>query len=465
MTTRRDLALVILGLLAMGGPVAAQAPRGRAGLAPRLDPLGGRLGNPLFSGHFKAATPPGPQVPRPAGPIPQPSPLAPGYHPVVRVLAPGSLDWTIVVSPWSLDPAPTLATAGYVSTRQAYELYVPPGHDPRQPYGMILHVSTGPRSDGWVHWRATCERRGLILAGVHGAGNDAPKEARARAVLDVLDDVRRRYPVDPDRTYITGISGAGHAASSIAFALPEVFGGVIAICGAWNLRVDPMLRLRVRDRLSVAMVTGATDFNRREMEAEFFPILVEEGIRSRLWVFPGMGHACPPPAQLDQIFLWTELGLMQRRLSGALFPASRRVGPVAPETWAAAVLQEGTRRLELPGGERLGVFLLHGVAERWKGLPAAEAAEKALAQFDASSPVSSAEIYRTERLRFRHLQARQFDGTLNAPPPPGYPVPRINLVRIGIALWGEVHELAATDSPMRQEAAARLAALRKAGGG
>jgi hypothetical protein len=456
MTTRCSRHAVVLGcalgLLAFAGACAAQGPRGR-------------LGNPVFSGQNRPGVQLPPQMPKAAGPVPRPNPLAAGYHPVVRVLAPGNLDWTFVVSPWSLDPAPALATAGYDSTRQTYELYVPPRHDPRQPYGMILHVSTGPRSDGWVHWRTTAERRGLILAGVNGAGNDVPMEARGRAVLDVLDDVRRRFPVDPDRTYITGISGAGHAASSVAFALPELFGGVIAICGAWNLRVDPMLRLRVRDRLSVAMVTGATDFNRREMEAEFFPILLEEGIRSRLWVYPGMGHACPPPAQLDQIFLWTETGLAQRRLGGSLFPASRQVGPVAPEAWSLAVLQEGTRRLEMPGGEQAGVFLLHAVTERWKGLPAAEAAEKALAQFDASSPVSSSDIYRTERLRFRHLQARQFDGTLNSPPPPGYPVPRINLVKIGVALWGEIHELAPAKSPLREEAAVRLAALRGEGGG
>jgi hypothetical protein len=118
----------------------------------------------------------------------------------------------------------------------------------------------------------------------------------------------------------------------------------------------------------------------------------------------------------------------------------------------------------MPGGELAGVYLLHAVAERWKGLPAADAARQLLAQFDASSPVSSEEIYRAERLRFRYLQARMFDGTLNAPPP-GYPVPRINLVCIAVALWQEVHDLAPANSSLRQEASARLTALQKQGGG
>src|SRR5262245_14994705 len=123
MTTRCWLAVLVLGsalgLLAFPAPGAAQLfPGGPQGLA------GG------------------------------PQSLAPGgYLPVVRVLAPGRLDWTIVNSPWSLDPAPAAAMAGYASTAQTYELYVPPRHDPRQPYGMILHIPTGVRSDGWAHWR------------------------------------------------------------------------------------------------------------------------------------------------------------------------------------------------------------------------------------------------------------------------------------------------------------------------
>src|SRR5262249_33733863 len=148
-----------------------------------------------------------PFSPYPNGSGPRPSPLPAGYHPAVRVLAPGRLDWTIVSSPWSLDPVPTGTMIGYVSAQQSYELYVPPPHDPRQPYGMILYIPTGQRSEGWSLWQHTCQQHGLILAGVHNAGNSVPMEARARVVLDVLDDVRRRFRVDPDRTYITGVSG------------------------------------------------------------------------------------------------------------------------------------------------------------------------------------------------------------------------------------------------------------------
>jgi hypothetical protein len=390
--------------------------------------------------------------------------LPAGYHPVVQVQAGGRLDWTVVVSRQSLDPAPALQTAGYRSTAQSYELYIPPNRKANQPLGMILHIGCGQKADGWMYFQKICEKHGIVLAGVHGAGNAIADPWRARIVLDVLDDVRRRLPIDPDRTYITGGSGAGHEAGSIAHALPELFGGVVGMCGVWNLRVEQMLRQRMRERISEAVVTGAADFNGPELRFEFFPILQIQSIRSRLWDYPDMGHAVPNAARLEQVFDWLEAGLPQRRMMGAMFPASRLTHALSPQEWATAVLLEAGQRIELPGGLLTGLFELQSVVDRWQGTPAADIAQQLLKEFDGTSAVSSQEIFRIERLEFRYLQSKQFDGTLNRKPPPGYPVPRINLVLIGISLWQEVHDLATTEASIKQEAATRLAALHREAG-
>jgi hypothetical protein len=391
--------------------------------------------------------------------------LAPGYHPAVQVAAPGRLDWTFVVSDESLDPAAFAASAGYVSTRQSYEFYSPPPAGPARPLPLIVWISTGPRSTGWAYFKQTCEKHRVLFAGVHGAGNDATMAWRARTVLDVLDDVRRRFPVDPDRTYLVGVSGAGHAADSIAHALPELFGGVMAICGAWNLRLEPATRLRVAERLSEAVVTGGGDFNGPELQREFFPILRHENIRSQLWVYPAMGHGCPGPAQLEQVFQWLEAGLPQRRLAGAVFPASRLWGTPTAAEWSAALIHEAGRRLSMPGGEESGLFLLQGVAKRWKSLPAGQTAQALLNEFDKVSQVPWNDIYRAEQLRFRYLQAKTFDGIVDSPLPANYPVPRSNLQLIAVSLWQDIQQLAAPRSPVAQEAAIRLATLQKQLGG
>jgi hypothetical protein len=386
--------------------------------------------------------------------------LATGYHPAVPVLAPGRLDWTFVSSRRSLDPQPSAEMKRYEASRQSYELYIPPGHDPQRFYPLIIHVTPGGHSDAWAIWKGTCQRHGLILAGPHNAGNDVDMPRRCRIVLDVLDDVRRRFRIDPDRTYISGTSGGGHAASEIAFALPELFGGNIAIVGTWNLRLEPMVRRRVRDRLSVAVVTGAGDFNGPEMAREFYPVLVAHHVRARLWLYPDMGHGVPNAGRLEEIFEWVEAGLPERRALGTAFPSSRLVEPLTPEAWATSLIVEAGERLKLPESTS-GLFMLKGVAERWQGLPEAEVAEKLLREFDTSAPMNWQAIYRAELLRFRYLQARAFDGILNSPLPSNYPVPRSNLVHIAIDLWERILDLAPADSSVAKEAKSRLAELKK----
>jgi hypothetical protein len=220
----------------------------------------------------------------------------------------------------------------------------------------------------------------------------------------------------------------------------------------------------MRERVSAALLTGSYDFNGPEMAKEFYPMCQLQGIRSRLWVYPGVGHGYPPAAALEEVFQWVEAGLTQRRQAGALFPASRLTTDVTPEDSAAAVLLEGVQRLQTPGLELSGLFQIIEVADRWRGLPAAELAQKLLAEFDAQSPVPWKEYYKQERLLFRYHQAKMFDGTLNRAPPPGYPVPRINLLCIGISLWQEIGELAPANSPVFKEAESRLAALHREAG-
>ena len=407
---------------------------------------------------FSPSTPSQSQAPERTAPI-----LPSGYHPSVFVSGPGRLDWTFVISESSLDPAPSAMTAGYLSTRQTYELFVPPNYDPRRLYPMIIHVTAGPRSDAWAQWQQTCRAHNVILAGAHNAGNAVPLPARVRIVLDVLDDVRRRFHIDPDRTYISGMSGGGMAAAKIAFALPELFGGFTAICGCWNLRAEPMLRQRVSERLSVAVLTGAMDFNRPELEREFFPILREHGARSIVQVYPGLGHGYPNAGQLEQVFRWMEQGLLARRFGAALFPASHLMSAPSPNEWSTAVVVEAGRRLEMQGQTAQGLFLLQGVVDRWQGLPAATFAQNLLNEFDKTSPVPWREIYRNELLRFRYLQARMFDPIVNGPLPANYPVPRTNLARISVWLWTEIQRLSEGNEPVAQEANNRLAQLHRMG--
>ncbi len=52
-----------------------------------------------------------------------------------------------------------------------------------------------------------------------------------KAILDVLADVRERYPIDPRRIYVAGLSAGGAMAAILAEQAPDVFAAVGIMAG------------------------------------------------------------------------------------------------------------------------------------------------------------------------------------------------------------------------------------------
>ena len=157
------------------------------------------------------------------------------YSSRVGVQQPTRLDWSFAVAEQSVsDTPPRWVNHVYDSSKQSYEWYGPDhrrGRSASTTAGnpLIVYVSPKGRASGWKHWEHVCRRLGIMYAGPRGTYKGAKDSLRVRIVLDVLDDVRRRHHVDPDRTYIAGFYGGARIASQIAFRLPEYFGGVVAI--------------------------------------------------------------------------------------------------------------------------------------------------------------------------------------------------------------------------------------------
>jgi pimeloyl-ACP methyl ester carboxylesterase len=287
-----------------------------------------------------------------------------GFQAEVRVQLETRLDWKFVAAGFGRDAAKL--PADYDSSQQRYQLYVPKHYDTSKPWPLVLFVSPGDDPLGWRFWQKPCEDGEMFFCAAYGAGNNTPPGRRVRIVLDVLDDVRRHYKIDPDQTYVAGFSGGGRIACTIAFALPEHFGGVIPVCGTNPLNALDYLRLRVRDRLSVAFVTGATDFNRRENEEFMAPLFADLGIRSKLWVVPKLGHAVPGPAELKEVHAWLADDLERRRADAKAYPGLAASDDALTDLRRATRLLE-TAEAELKQPERTyrGVALLQGIVARW----------------------------------------------------------------------------------------------------
>jgi hypothetical protein len=385
-----------------------------------------------------------------------------GYHAKVAVTAPTRMDWTFVLANQSLEKLPADWLPDYDSTRQHYELFVPPDYDPKRTYPVVLFISPGDGPAGWKNWEKVCKERGILFASVHGAGNNCPTPRRIRIVLDVLDEVRRLYRTDPDRTYLSGFSGGGRIACGIAFALPEYFGGVIPVCAGGNLRQESWLRQRVVDRLSVAYLTGETDFNRGEVERYRGPFTQAVGVRTRVWVQPKLGHGIPSEQTLAEAYQWLEEGLAARRDRVQRYPAMRVDGDAAPARaeQAKALLAEGQKRLQARETLYSGLMQMKGCMVRWDGLPAAAEAKKILLEHDArpDRPWEAEDI--AEQRLFLIAQARTLDAYVSGPLAQPYVKMRGDMVKQALQLWDQVLK-DGQDARAVEEARQRIPALQK----
>ena len=390
-----------------------------------------------------------------AAPAGTAAPPATGYTAKVTVGAPTRLDWTFAVTNQSLaDPPAKLTGDGFDSAKQTYELFVPERKDAKKPVPAILFISAGDEPGGWKAFEAVCKDRGFAFIGVRGAGTNVPPPKRVRIVLDCLDDVRRQLPLDADRTYIAGFSGGARMACAVAFALPEYFGGMIPVCAAGDLRDEPWLRHRLTDRVSAALVTGDTDFNRGEVERWKGGMWKDIGIRTRVWVQPKSGHAMPPPATLSEVVKWLDEDADRRASAAKKSPASRAApdGALTREENAKAILDEAKQLLGARATMHRGLMLLKGAAARWPDLAAGKAALKLLQEYDAKTDRPWEDDDVAEQRKQIAAEARGLgDYALNGIPAGSqYEKQKPDMAKRAIDLWGVLIG-DAPDSPLGKE--------------
>ena len=287
------------------------------------------------------------------------SPLSAQAPMTVKVEAPTRIDWQFAASAFAKG---TALPADYDSTEQRYQLFVPKEYSKEKSWPLVVFMSPTDQPAGWNAWKNVCVSEGILFCSPFKAGNNTPVGQRTRIVLDMFDDVRRHYNIDPDQTYLGGMSGGGRMACSIGFRLPEYFGGIIPVCGTNPLPNLAYIRHNIHDRLSIAFVTGETDFNRKENEDYMYPFFQDLGFRSKLWI-PKVGHTLPPSAVVEEVQAWLKADLKRRMEYRRDYPGlsvTSDNGPAAKEQ-AAGLLRAAEVELKKPGRQWHALAMLQGV--------------------------------------------------------------------------------------------------------
>jgi predicted peptidase len=122
-----------------------------------------------------------------------------------------------------------------------------------------------------------------------------PPGPQMQVVIDILDDVIRKFPVDEERLYLTGLSMGGYGCWDLATRLAERWAAVAPICGGG----DELYADRLVD-VPVWAWHGADDDvvpaakSRRMIEA-----IRAAGGEPRYTELPGVGHDAWTPAYCD----------------------------------------------------------------------------------------------------------------------------------------------------------------------
>lgn len=311
------------------------------------------------------------------------------YKPRVNVQAPTRLDWSYAVAQVSRpETPPEWVSHVYESNTQTYEWYGPKPvksqknkDSPARP--LIIHVSPRGRATGWKHWEAVCRQGNYLFAGPHGADKGSKDSFRIRVVLDVLDDVRRRHNIDPDRTYIVGYYGGARIATKIAFHLPEYFGGLIAIADGVSPPELAWQQARIRERLKVAFLVGTKDMRgvgnqRAGLTQAFQQDAARARIESRLGRYTGPVTNMAPPKLLKESIKWLEEDATKRREIARDYPSTSLSEAVSRDDHAKMVFEDAKRDLQQDSTTYHGMQRLEHLCQRWPELEIADEAQQLL---------------------------------------------------------------------------------------
>lgn len=162
-----------------------------------------------------------------------------------------------------------LQRRGYRSTvdgsLQPYALYVPPGWkesgDNTFPLVVALHGLNGhpvktiatlfgnpmgeeETREERIRFPGPIGRARMFVVAPMAFGSSGYYTAGERDVLDVIEEVKKRYRIDESRIYITGASMGGTGAAKIALHYPDRFAAAVPLCGYHNLKYYSQVKNR-----------------------------------------------------------------------------------------------------------------------------------------------------------------------------------------------------------------------------
>ena len=162
----------------------------------------------------------------------------------------------------------------------------------RQLFGMAVRYGEADTPD--MRYFPVTRPVDFIVACPWARGTMGYQGIAEQDVYEMLADVERRFPIDEDRVYLTGISMGGGGALWLALSRPDVWAAVAPLCpiappGAWQRAVDGAgltVRLFQGDIDPIVPAAWTRAWQRRFLDVGVPADYIEyPGVRHNVWDF------------------------------------------------------------------------------------------------------------------------------------------------------------------------------------
>ena len=208
---------------------------------------------------------------------------------------------------------------------------LPEGYSPRTPAGLIVWIDASKSGRPPEVFNLAADTLGCIMVGAAEAGNGRLSTDRYQLGLDMVSTISQRYHIDPERVYVTGISGGGRISSGLVACFPDVFTGAVPIVGLNAYKHVPLgdgrfvvmgfgrpkaSSWRLLREHRIAPMTGPLDFNYREM-VNAVRIMTGDGLEVRLFEYEDMAHTLPTAERFVEALTWVDAEHAEARADAA----------------------------------------------------------------------------------------------------------------------------------------------------
>lgn len=181
----------------------------------------------------------------------------------------------------------------------SWQVYMPQNDSEELP-GVMVYVS--PHKSGKIdhRWLSVMDDYNLIYIAANDSGNKVPAKRRMVLAVMAVQALAQQHAFARDKLIVSGFSGGGRVASLLSNQYPDAFTGALYICGVdfWEKKHPPDIERLAQNRF--VFLTGFRDFNRDETRDVYRRYLRAGVQNSKLMVIPGMAHAHPDAATLEE---------------------------------------------------------------------------------------------------------------------------------------------------------------------